>query len=90
MWHVQIEDTYDGSRPVRTVTRLFAPQRGRLAAAALAFAVKHSPVWVIPALTATVIDVVVEHRPLRELWITGAVMLAVVAQNLPLHTLYVR
>ncbi|MGM7423694.1 ABC transporter ATP-binding protein [Cellulosimicrobium sp. CpK407] len=90
MGRVQIEDTYDGSRPVRTVTRLFAPQRGRLAAAALAFAVKHSPVWVIPALTATVIDVVVEHRPLRELWVTGAVMLAVVAQNLPLHTLYVR
>ncbi|BDZ41432.1 ABC transporter ATP-binding protein [Paraoerskovia sediminicola] len=85
-----LEDTYDGAHPVRTVVELYRPQRGRLAIAAVAFAIKHSPIWVIPAMTATVIDIVVQHRPLHELWMTAAIMAAVVIQNYPLHVFYIR
>ncbi|MDM7855548.1 ABC transporter ATP-binding protein [Cellulomonas alba] len=85
-----LEDTYDGAHPVRTLTGLFRGQRRNVGVATAAFVVKHSPVWVIPLLTANVIDVVVDHRPLRELWVTAVLMALFIVQNLPLHQLYVR
>jgi ATP-binding cassette, subfamily B, bacterial len=86
----RLEDSYDGTRPVRQIGRLYRGQGGRLAFAAAAFALKHSPVWVIPALTANVIDIVVQHRPLHELWVVAAFLGVLIAQNLPMHWLYVR
>ncbi|WP_043109167.1 ABC transporter ATP-binding protein [Paraoerskovia marina] len=83
-------DAYDGTHPLRTVAHLYRPQRARLVGAAVVFAIKHSPVWLIPALTATVIDIVVQHRPLSELWLIAAVMAVVVLQNYPLSLLYIR
>jgi ATP-binding cassette subfamily B protein len=85
-----LEDTYDGTHPVRTLTGLFRGQRRHVAVATASFVVKHSPVWVIPVLTANVIDVVVDHRPLHELWVTAVLMAVFIVQNLPLHQLYVR
>jgi len=85
-----LEDWYDGSHPLRTLRRLYSGQARRLALAAGIFAVKHSPVWVVPALTANVIDLVVEHRPLRSLWLSAAAMAVIIGQNLPMHWLYVR
>lgn len=85
-----LEDGYDGAHPLRTVAHLYRPQRRRLIGAAIVFAIKHSPVWLIPALTATVIDIVVQHRPLSELWLITAVMAIVVLQNYPLSILYIR
>ena len=86
----RLEDSYDGTHPIRQVRRLYRGQGGRLAFAAAAFTVKHSPVWVIPALTANVIDIVVQHRPVHELWVVAVVLGVLIAQNLPLHWLYVR
>ncbi|WP_029289964.1 ABC transporter ATP-binding protein [Cellulomonas sp. HZM] len=84
------QDVYDGAHPVRTLRRMFRGQGGRLTVATAAFAVKHSPIWIIPLLTANVIDVVVEHQPLHELWVSAVLMAVLIAQNLPLHQLYVR
>jgi ATP-binding cassette subfamily B protein len=86
----RLEDGYDGSHPLRTVRRLYSGQWRRLVLAVGVFVLKHSPVWVIPALTANVIDIVVEHRPLRGLWVSAIVMGVLIAQNLPMHWLYVR
>jgi len=85
-----LEDRYQGDHPVRTLVHLFAPQRWRLLVAGLAFAAKHSPVWVMPVLTADVIDIVVQHRPLRHLWLAAGLMAIFIAQNLPLTGLYIR
>ncbi|MBI9114657.1 ABC transporter ATP-binding protein [Sanguibacter suaedae] len=85
-----VEEWYDGTHPVRTTVRLFSDQRWRILGAALAYAVKHSPVWVMPVLTAEVIDIVVEERPLSELWFVAAFMTVIIAQNLPLTAVYVR
>ncbi|MCL3862328.1 ABC transporter ATP-binding protein [Actinotalea sp. K2] len=81
---------YDGSRPWRTVLRLYRRRRGRLLVAAIAFAFKHSPVWVMPVLTAEVIDIVVQRRPLERLWLAAGLMALVIVQNLPVAVLYVR
>ncbi|HEY3549186.1 MAG TPA: ABC transporter ATP-binding protein [Propionicimonas sp.] len=86
----RFEDAFDGSSPVRTLLRLYSGQRAGLTLATGSFVLKHSPIWVIPALTANVIDVVVQHRPLRELWVVAIAMGVVIAQNLPSHWFYVR
>ena len=85
-----LEDTYQGDRPLRTLVELFAQQRGRLAIGALAFFVKHSPVWVMPVLTADVIDIVVQHRPLSELWFAAGLMGVLIAANFPLSQVFIR
>ena len=86
----RLEDSYDGAHPVRTLRHLYAGQWRRLTLAGAAFALKHSPVWILPAMTATVIDVVVQHQPLRRLWVAAAVMGLFIAQNLPVQWVYVR
>lgn len=89
-YETPIEEWYDPKQPLKTVARLYKPQRTRLVGASLAYAVKHSPVWVMPVLTAMTIDIVVEQKPLNELWVIAAVMVLVIAQNLPVSVLYIR
>ncbi|MDT9684231.1 ABC transporter ATP-binding protein [Streptomyces sp. TRM76323] len=84
-----LDHRYRGEHPLRTLLYLFGPARARLAGAVAVFFGKHAPVWLLPPVTANVIDVVVEHRPLAELWWNCAVMFAVLALNPPLHLLYV-
>lgn len=84
------EEIYDRAHPVRTLARMFRGQGGKLSVATVAFAVKHSPIWIIPLLTANVIDIVVQHKPLHELWVNAVIMAVLIAQNLPLHQLYIR
>ena len=50
---------FDGRRPLRTTVRLLAPRKWRIALATVAFAVKDSPIWLLPLITANIIDVVV-------------------------------
>lgn len=85
-----LEDRYQGGRPLRTLAYLFAGQRWRLLVAAVAFAFKHSPVWIMPVLTAEVIDIVVDHRPLRDLAWAAALMALFIGQNYPLSVLFIR
>ncbi|WP_433085458.1 ABC transporter ATP-binding protein [Dactylosporangium sp. CA-052675] len=81
---------FDGRRPVRTTMRLLAPGKWRLLLATLAFAVKDSPIWLLPLLTANIIDVVVQHRPIAQLWLNAAVLAVILLQNIPMHMLWVR
>ncbi|WP_432827783.1 ABC transporter ATP-binding protein [Dactylosporangium sp. CA-092794] len=81
---------FDGRRPVRTTFRLLAPSRWRLVLATLAFAVKDSPIWLLPVITANIIDVVVQHRPITQLWLNAGVLAVIVLQNIPMHLVWVR
>ncbi|GIH04129.1 ABC transporter ATP-binding protein [Rhizocola hellebori] len=77
-------------RPGRMILRMLAPSRWRIAATLLAFAVKHSPVWLLPILTANIIDVVVQRKPIHLLWVNAAVLALVFLQNIPVHVLWMR
>ena len=90
MHQAAVDHRYDGARPARTFLRIYRGQRLRLTVAAAAFALKHSPVWVMPVLTAEVIDIVVEHRPVRELWLAAGLMAVLVVQNLPVSVVFYR
>ena len=80
----------DGARPTRTVFRLLAPHRGSIAVSVLLFAIKDSPLWVLPILTARIIDVVVRGGELSELWVYAALAIGVLILNYPGHVLFVR
>ncbi len=80
----------DGRHPVRSVFRLLGMHRRRVGTAALFFALKDTPLWLMPVITARVIDVVVDGGPLRELWLWAAVALVALLQNYPNHVMYTK
>ena len=85
-----LDRRYSGEHPVRTVAYLLADDKARLALGVAAFAVKHSPTWLLPLVTANVIDVVVQHRSIGELWFNTILLLAALGLNYPFHVLFVR
>ncbi|MCL7378397.1 ABC transporter ATP-binding protein [Streptomyces sp. 35G-GA-8] len=85
-----LDHHYSGEHPLRTLAYLFRPDRHRLSLAVLVFAVKHIPVWLLPLITANIIDVVVDHGPVSELWYNTGVLVFVLVLNFPLALLYAR
>ncbi|NUR93402.1 MAG: ABC transporter ATP-binding protein [Nonomuraea sp.] len=85
-----LDHQYRGEHPVRTLAYLFREERGNLAVAVLAFMVKHSPTWLLPLITANVIDVLVSRGPAGQLWVNTGVLLVMLLLNYPFHLLYVR
>jgi ATP-binding cassette subfamily B protein len=85
-----LDHRYRGEHPIRTLAYLFRADRGRLAAAVGVFTVKHSPVWLLPLITASIIDTVVQHQPISRLWTSTGVIMFILLVNYPLHVLYVR
>lgn len=62
---------------------MFGPHRGTLVAGAAVFIVKDSPLWVMPAVTAWVIDVVARGGPPEQLIVPVAIGFVMLAQNVP-------
>lgn len=87
---VFLEHPYQRETPRRTLWYFFEPERIHLFFAVGAFIVKHSPLWLMPLLTANIIDVVVGHRPISGLWWNAAILLVLLGQNIPMHVLYMR
>ena len=85
-----LEHHYRGEDPLRTLSYLFKTERRHLVAATAIYLVKHSPVWMLPLLTANIIDVVVQHGPLADLWVNAFVLVVLLFQNIPSHILYMR
>lgn len=71
---------------------LFKGDYFRLFLASLFYIIKCSPSWIIPLITADVINIAI-YRPsnaILRLVIDGVIALLVLAQNIPTHTLYIR
>ncbi|MFI6405923.1 ABC transporter ATP-binding protein [Streptomyces sp. NPDC050548] len=85
-----LDHRYRDEHPIRTLAYLFREDRRRLALAVVVFTVKHSPIWLLPLITAAIIDTVVQHQPVSRLWISTGVILFILLINYPLHVLYVR
>ncbi|WP_328875902.1 ABC transporter ATP-binding protein/permease [Streptomyces sp. NBC_00287] len=85
-----LDHRYRGEHPVRTLAYLFRADRRQLFAAVGVFTVKHSPIWLLPLVTAEIIDTVVEHHPISRLWLSTGLIMFILLVNYPLHLLYVR
>ncbi|WP_394550727.1 ABC transporter ATP-binding protein [Agromyces sp. MMS24-JH15] len=80
----------DGAHPGRSVLRLLGMHRRRVLAAVGFFALKDTPLWLLPVVTAGIIDVVVAGGPLGSLWLWAALAVAALLQNYPGHVAYTR
>ena len=92
---MQVEDSeivhqFKGESPIRTLRYLLKDQRKNVALAVLFFSIKHSPAWLIPVITANLIDIVVEKKSAVGLAINSVALILVVTQNFPTNLLYVR
>ena len=81
---------FKGESPIRTLRYLLKDQRKNVVLAIIFFSIKHSPAWLIPVITANLIDIVVEKKSTLDLAINAAALVFVVAQNFPTNLLYVR
>jgi ATP-binding cassette subfamily B protein len=86
-----VEIQYDGRRPWRTLVNLYWPERRAVLLAMLAYLFKASPLWILPVITANIIDVLAHHSGdgMRSLWINAAVGATAIVQNIPSAMLYV-
>src|SRR6188474_1703180 len=83
-------DVIDGAHPARSVLRLLGRRPGRMTLAVFAFALKEIPLWFLPVVTASIIDIVAEGGDVQEIigWLALAAVLLL--QNYPNHLLYTR
>ncbi|QMU77399.1 ABC transporter ATP-binding protein [Streptacidiphilus sp. PB12-B1b] len=85
-----LDHRYRGENPLRTLLYLLSDDRRRLALGTASFVVKHSPTWLLPLVTANVIDVVVKHGPASGLWLNCGLLLGLLLLNYPGNQLYIR
>jgi ATP-binding cassette subfamily B protein len=77
-------------RPFRGLAAALAPARPRLAAAVLMFFIKDSPNWVLPVITAAVVDTLVTGGTPGDLLALGAGAVLLIVMNYPANLAWVR
>lgn len=80
----------DASKPLRSVLRLLWRHRRRVLPAAAVFPLKDSPQWLMPVVTASIVDLVVAGGPIERLALWGGIAAVALAQNYPTHVLWTR
>jgi len=85
-----IENEFQSGHPWKTLVRLYWPERRSVLLVVVLYAIKASATWVLPIVTANVIDIVAHPGPHAQtsLWINIAVGTASIVQNLLTHVLY--
>jgi ATP-binding cassette, subfamily B, bacterial len=86
----RVERAIDGRHPLRSVFRLLDLHRGRVLIAVGFFALKDTPLWLLPVVTAEIIDIVVDGGPLSGLALWAGIALVALVQNYPNHVMYTR
>ncbi len=85
---------YKGSEqhPIRTLLKFYKGQYRRLALSALCYIIKKSPQWMIPIITANLINLVVEQpeNMMTLIWVNVAVLAVLLVMNIPFHYAYVK
>lgn len=92
MMHLRtMENQFRGEQPWRTLLGLYWPERRSVGVALLCYLLKASPVWILPVVTANLVDIIAHRNEggLRALWMNAAVGAVAIAQNIPSAALYV-
>jgi ATP-binding cassette subfamily B protein len=87
-----LEFKYHGTHPFKKLLYLYHGQYGKIILSIVLFAIKHSPVWILPVIIARMITIVSDtgKYTIADLWLVGFIFLVIILQNIPMHTLYVR
>ncbi len=77
---------------LRSFLRIYQGQYFKLTLSIVLFAIKHSPVWILPVVMARMITIISDtsQYTVHDLWMVSAIFLVIILQNIPMHTLYVR
>ncbi|WP_240547721.1 ABC transporter ATP-binding protein [Paenibacillus lignilyticus] len=83
--------TLEEKSPVKFLIALYRGNFTNLLLSLLFYIVKSAPIFVLPIVTANIINIVSQpsSHSERELWINFAVIVVVILQNIPTHTWYV-
>ncbi|MBC7959477.1 MAG: ABC transporter ATP-binding protein, partial [Vallitaleaceae bacterium] len=83
---------FNKNKPILTFFNLYKGSRGKLLLSTLFFVIKNSPLWVIPVVTANIIDIASNpsKHSLTELWTNLIITVVVIVQNVPTHMLHVK
>ncbi|WP_068619518.1 ABC transporter ATP-binding protein [Paenibacillus tuaregi] len=78
-------------KPMSLLARLFRNHGSKVALSAFYYTLKALPVWVLPVVTANIINLVSypDRHSLSEFWINLAVIVVIIIQNIPTHTLHI-
>ncbi|GAA4490391.1 ABC transporter ATP-binding protein [Microbacterium panaciterrae] len=75
---------------MRSLFATLKSQRWRLLGVASIFLVKDAPLWLLPVITANVVDVVVAGGPLSHIGYFGLIAAALLVQVYPMHVMFTR
>jgi ATP-binding cassette subfamily B protein len=87
-----LELKYNSVHPLKKLLYLYRGQYLKIIVSILLYAIKHSPVWILPIIIARMITIVgnTDLYTMNDLWLVGFIFLIIILQNIPMHTLYVR
>lgn len=77
--------------PFALLSRLFREHGREVGLSAFYYMLKASPVWLLPLITANIINIVSypERHTMGEFWINLVVIIIFILQNIPTHTLHI-
>lgn len=90
MQEAALEHKFTGENTWATLRFLMIGERKNFTFAILFFAIKHSPAWILPLLTANMIDDLIKKNSVTSLIINSIFFIFVVLQNFPTNLLYVK
>ncbi|MDF2484912.1 MAG: ABC-type multidrug transport system, ATPase and permease component [Herbinix sp.] len=82
----------NNNRPIKILVGLYKGYYTKLLWSAIFYVIKVMPVWVLPIVTANIINIATspsEHK-LSELYINAAVMIFFLVENIPMHYLHTK
>ena len=79
-------------RALRLLFKLYKGHYGRLFLAALVYIIKDSPTWILPLITADIINLVTNppHNFLWRITLDALIAVLLLVLNIPFHTLYIK
>lgn len=91
MEHLFENEALTDRRPFRILSLLYRDHWRKLALSTLFFLVKHSPVYVLPIITANLINMATkpDHYSKTALWWNFIILFIVIVQNIPTQVLHV-
>jgi len=89
--HLLNDDSLTERKPLRLLFLLYRNHWSKLALSVLFFLVKHSPVYVLPIVTANLINMAANPSKyaMATLWWNIGVLAVVIAQNIPMQVLHI-
>lgn len=79
------------TKPFTLLTKLYRDHGREVGLSAFYYMLKASPVWLLPLITANIINIVSypDRHSMSEFWINLIVIILFIVQNIPTHTLHI-